>query len=64
VDIALHIGSEKGADLVIISEALEEKQRRNQHGSYNLICNTAYLAVYGRKDKHITVKKGEEADGF
>jgi len=51
------LGEEKEADVVIIVEALDDHRKTNQHGTYNVVLNTAYKAVYARKDLGITCRK-------
>ena len=51
--MALQIGSEKRADVVVIAEALGATERRPQHGTYNLATNSKYISVYVRKDRHV-----------
>ena len=55
-EVALQIGSEKRADVVVFAEALEEAERRPQHGTYNLVANSKYLSLYTRKGRYIRVE--------
>jgi len=43
--------------VVVIAEALENQDRRNQHETYNLVLNTKYMVVYVRKNRDITCRK-------
>jgi len=56
-DLGLQLGAELEADVVVIAEAVEDREKRNQHGTYDLKVNTKYLEVYTRKDREITCKK-------
>ena len=53
--MALQIGSEKGAHVVVIAEALEDQDRRPQYPMYNLTWQSQYLAVYIRKARDLRV---------
>jgi len=55
--IGLQLGAEEGADVMVIAEAVADQAKRNQHGTYDLVINTAYLAVYVRKDRRISCRK-------
>jgi len=52
--MALQIGREKGAEVVVTAEAVEDQGRRNQHPAYRLVNNTKYMAVYIKKGNRIT----------
>jgi len=56
-DMGLQLGAELGADMVVIAEAVADRERRNQHGAYELKVNTKYMGVYMRKDREIKCRK-------
>jgi len=56
-DMGLQLGVDLGADVVVIAEAVANRERRNQHGAYELRVNTKYMGVYTRKDREIKCRK-------
>ena len=56
-DMGLQLGADMEADVVVIAEAVADQNRRNSYGTYDLVLNTQYLAVYVRKDRTITCKR-------
>ena len=48
--------SDKEAHVLLIAEALEDREKRPTHGMYDLTWDSKYLAVYTRKDRHIKVE--------
>ena len=55
-EIALQIGSEEGADVVGIAEALADQERRPTYGTYDLRWNSKYISVFMRKHRQINIK--------
>lgn len=53
----LQLGAELEADVVVVAEAVQDMEKRNQHGAYDLRVNTKYLGVYTRKDREIKCRK-------
>jgi len=56
-DLLLQLGAELEADVVVVAEEVQDVERRNQHGAYDLRVNTKYLGVYTRKDCEIKCRK-------
>ena len=54
-EVALQIGSDKNAQVVIIAEALEDQGKRPNHPTFDLAWNSKYLSVYTRKNQDIKV---------
>jgi len=56
-DLGLQLGADLEAEVVVKAEAVQDMERRNQHGAYDLRINTKYLGVYTRKDRDIKCRK-------